>query len=357
MTTTDSAATSGLPHWLSNPRFSDFLAARVLITGGAGFIGSHLAHALASIGARVVILDDLSGGYESNLPPGCEFHRASILDDGSLRRAIAGCAFAFHEAAMVSVPQSVSEPEKCAMVNVVGTQRVLSAATDAGVKRVVFAASAAAYGNNPSLPSREDHVPDCWSPYAASKVAGENLLQSQARCNGLSTVSLRYFNIFGPRQDPASPYAAVISAFTKMLLAGRRPTVMGDGEQTRDFTYIDNVVLANLLAASSPRPFAGDVVNIGTGVRIRLLDVLGRMGEALGVDATPTFAPPRAGDVRHSVADISRARELLDYAPVVDFAEGIRRTIDWARTVPSLNAALTNPPSVPGTSAARGSAA
>lgn len=308
----------------------------MLVTGGAGFIGSHISHALRALGVHVVVLDDLSGGYVANLPEGVEFHKASILEDAALRKAVAGCTYVYHEAALVSVPQSVAEPERCAQINMVGTQRVLSAAAEAGVKRLVFAASAAAYGNNPSLPSREDHVPDCWSPYAASKVAGELLLQSQARCMNISTVSLRYFNIFGPRQDPNSPYAAVISAFIKMLLSGRTPTVMGDGEQTRDFTYIDNVVNANLLAATSPRPLAGEVINVGTGVRVRLLDVLARMGEALGVDAKPNFAPPRAGDVRHSVADISRAKELLGYAPVVDFAEGIRRTLAWARAVPSL---------------------
>ncbi|MCC6429068.1 MAG: NAD-dependent epimerase/dehydratase family protein [Phycisphaerales bacterium] len=326
---------SPTPAWLKTPAFSDLAGKRILITGGAGFIGSHLGHALQSLGAKVIVLDDLSGGFEKNLAPGTEFHKASILDDAALRRAIAGCTCAFHEAALVSVPQSVAEPEKCAQINMVGTQRILTAASEAGVKRVLFAASAAAYGNNPSLPSREDHVPDCWSPYAASKVAGEFLLQSQARCTGLSTVSLRYFNIFGPRQDPSSAYAAVISAFTKVLISGRKPTIMGDGEQTRDFTFIDNVVYANLLAATSHRPFTGEVINIGTGVRTRLLDVLRHMGEALGVDSTPGFAPPRAGDVRHSVADISRARELLGYEPVVGFGEGIRRTLEWARTDPA----------------------
>lgn len=335
MSSSSSPASQERP-WLQRPEFSDFAGARVLVTGGAGFIGSHLSHALHGLGAKVVVLDDLSGGYVENLPPGAEFHKASILDEATLHRAIQGCRYVYHEAALVSVPQSVAEPEKCAQVNLVGTQRVLTAASKAGVKRLVFAASAAAYGNTPSLPSREDHIPDCWSPYAASKVAGEFLLQSQARCTPLSTVSLRYFNIFGPRQDPSSPYAAVISAFIKMLLSGRQPTVMGDGEQTRDFTFIDNVVYANLLAATSPRPLAGEVFNIGTGHRTRLLDVLTDMGKALGIDATPTFAPPRAGDVRHSVADISRAREILGYEPVVHFAQGIATTLEWAKTVPSL---------------------
>lgn len=333
---TSESGKGATPSWMRRAGFSDLNGVRVLITGGAGFIGSHIAHALWALGARVVVLDDLSGGYVANLPEATEFHQASVLDDAVLRQAIAGCGIVFHEAALVSVPQSVAEPERCAQINMVGTQRVLTAAAEAGVRRLVFAASAAAYGNTPTLPSKEEHVPDCWSPYAASKVAGEFLLQSQARCSKLSTVSLRYFNIFGPRQDPSSPYAAVISAFIKMLLSGRTPTVMGDGEQTRDFTFVENVVYANLLAATSPKALGGEVINIGTGVRTRLLDVLLRMGEALGVDATPAFAPPRAGDVRHSVADISRAREILGYEPVVDFAEGIRRTLAWAKTVPSL---------------------
>jgi UDP-glucose 4-epimerase len=307
-----------------------FAGRRVLITGGAGFIGSHLGAKLAELGAHVVVLDDLSGGHESNLAPGTRLVKASILDDDALEDATAGCAYVFHQAAMVSVPQSVEQPERCIAINVDGTRRVLEAAKRAGVARVMFAASAAAYGNTPSLPSKESDPPDCWSPYAASKVAGELLLQTWARCFGLSTISLRYFNIFGPRQDPKSPYAAVISAFADALAEGRTPRIMGDGEQTRDFTPVANVVHANLLAASCMKPLAGEVVNIGCATRIRLLDVLARMGEVLGVDATPSFAPPRAGDVRHSSADITRAKDLLGYAPVMDFATGIRLTLEWA---------------------------
>ncbi|MBN8596878.1 MAG: NAD-dependent epimerase/dehydratase family protein [Planctomycetes bacterium] len=315
-----------------------------LITGGAGFIGSHLSEALVACGANVRVLDDLSGGFESNLPKAAapkdgsanegtlQFVKASILDDTVLRRTVSGCDFVFHQAALVSVPESVEKPEKCLQVNVDGTQRVLLAAKDAGVKRVMFAASAAAYGNTPSLPSKETDVPDVWSPYAMSKVTGEMLLRTFARCFGMSCISLRYFNIFGPRQDPKSPYAAVISAFADTLSAKKQPRVLGDGEQTRDFTYIDNVVLANLLAATSEKPLAGEVVNIGTGARIRLLDVLRHMGEVLGVDSTPMFGPPRAGDVRHSSADIAAARGLLGYEPVVDFGEGIKRTLEWAKT-------------------------
>lgn len=305
-----------------------------LVTGGAGFIGSHLASRLLALGARVRVIDDFSSGHRHNVPNGAELIVASILDPDALKHAVSSAQLVFHQAAMVSVPQSVEQPERCLAVNVDGTQRVLLAARDAGVSRVLFAASAAAYGNNPVLPSREEHLPDCWSPYAASKVTGEHLLRTFSRCYGLPTLSLRYFNIFGPRQDPKSPYAAVISAFSDSLIAGRRARVLGDGGQTRDFTYIDNVVHANLLGASSPRRFSGEIVNIGTGVRVSLLDVLRHMGAALGVDSTPEFGPPRAGDIRDSVADISRARELLEYTPLVGFAEGIRRTLDWARSAP-----------------------
>jgi UDP-glucose 4-epimerase len=229
----------------------------------------------------------------------------------------------FHEAAMVSVPESVSDPQRCAAVNILGTERVLEIAKDAGVHRVLFAASAAAYGGAPKLPSKEDHVPDCRSPYAASKVAGEGLLTAFAHCYPISTVSLRYFNIFGPGQNANSAYAAAISAFHKALSSGTQPTIYGDGKQTRDFTYIDNVVHANLLAATSPRDLRGEIINIGTGRRVNLLEVLEQMGLAMQVQVTPRFAEPRAGDVRDSVADISRARELLGYEPIVDFGEGM----------------------------------
>lgn len=300
---------------------------RALITGGAGFIGSHLARRLLAEGCAVRVLDDLSGGFEANVPAGAEFVKASILDDDALRTAIAGCTLVFHQAAMVSVPESVDQPARCTEVNVVGTQRVLETARAAGVRRVMFAASAAAYGNTPRLPCREDQAPDSYSPYAMSKVAGELLMQTYARCFGLSTVSLRYFNVFGPRQNPNSPYAAAISKFAQLLRAGHQPTVFGDGGQTRDFVYIDNVVDANLLAATSPRPLAGEVINIGTGTRTSLMDVLDHMGRVLGVPSTPKHGPERAGDVRDSVADISRASELLGYQPKVDFGGGIRRTL------------------------------
>ena len=304
-----------------------FHGATVLITGGAGFIGSHLARRLQALGASVRIIDDLSGGKRENLPTGVGFLHESILNRQALDDLMRGCDFVFHQAAMVSVPESVADPARCAQVNIMGTELVLEAAVQAGVKRLMFAASAAAYGGAPKLPSREEHPPDSWSPYAASKVAGEQLLQAFARCFDISTVSLRYFNIFGPHQNPDSAYAAVISAFMKGLRAGVQPTIFGDGKQTRDFTYIDNVVHANLLAASSPRDFRGDIINIGTGLQISLLEVLDAMSKAMHMNVKPKFGPPRAGDVRHSVADISRARELLGYEPIIDFAAGIARTV------------------------------
>jgi UDP-glucose 4-epimerase len=314
--------------------FSRFRGERALITGGAGFIGSHLAHGLVRLGAQVVALDDLSGGFRENLPErNVEFVHASVLDDAALRRAARGCRWVFHQAAMVSVPESVEKPDECVRLNVGGTERVLAAAREVKAERVMFAASAAAYGNHPTLPCSESHLPDSWSPYAMSKIAGEHLLATYARCFGMSAVSLRYMNIFGPRQNPNSPYAAVISAFVNRLRAGKQPTVFGDGSQTRDFTFIENVVHANLLAAAGGRPgtvFHGQPINVGTGVRTSLLDVLNALGRALKVDATPVFGGPRAGDIQHSVADISLARSLLGYRPLVGLDEGLSRTLaEW----------------------------
>lgn len=304
---------------------------KILVIGGAGFIGSHLAHALLELGGKVRVLDNLAGGFERNIPRGAEFVKASVLDDPALSSTARGCSFIFHQAAMVSVPLSVEKPDECEAVNIKGTQRVLEAARSAGARRVLLAASAAAYGNTPQLPSSEAHAPDCWSPYAASKVAGELLLAAYARSYGLSTVSLRYFNIFGPRQDPKSAYAAAISAFIDCAIAKRTPTIFGDGTQTRDFTPIANVVRANLLAAASPAALAGEVFNIGTGRRVSLLDVLSSLQTLTGQDMTPKFASPRAGDVQHSVADISRARRVLGYEPVMSFEEGLKATVAWAR--------------------------
>jgi len=301
--------------------------ATCLITGGAGFIGSHLAHALLARQARVRVIDDLSGGFEQNLPAGVEFIRASVLDEAELARASRDATYVFHHAAMVSVPQSVERPLECVRINIEGTQRVIDAARLANVKRVIFASSAAAYGNHPTLPSREDHPADPWSHYATSKLAGEMLMLTGSRCFGLSTVSLRYFNIFGTRQNPLSPYAAVISRFAHDLRHGVKPTIFGDGLQTRDFTHVGNVVLANLLAATSERSLAGEVLNIGTGVQTSLREALEQIARVLKVEARFERAAARPGDIRDSLADISRARQILGYEPMIDFAIGLQRTL------------------------------
>ncbi|MDZ4755154.1 MAG: NAD-dependent epimerase/dehydratase family protein [Phycisphaerae bacterium] len=320
-----------MPYELRSQPYRDaFRGRRVLVTGGAGFIGGHLAEALCSLGAEVRVIDDLSSGHRHRVPGQATFFEGSVTDRALVRRAVDGCETVFHEAAMVSVPQSVEQPGRCAEVNILGTECVLEEAVAAKVRRVLFAASAAAYGGEPTLPSREIDPTDCRSPYAASKVAGEVLLAAFARCYPISTVSLRYFNIFGPHQDPKSAYAAAISAFTDILASGRQPTVFGDGQQTRDFTYISNVVHANLLAAASPRTFPGEVLNIGTGVRVSLLETIAGIAKVLGQPNAPAFAAPRAGDVRDSVADIGKARALLAYEPVTAFAEGIEATVRWA---------------------------
>jgi len=310
-----------LPHEVA----AAFAGVKVLITGGAGFIGGHIGRTVAAIGGEVIALDDLSGGFEANLAPGTKLFAKSVLDADALTKAVAGCRYVFHQAAMVSVPESVAQPEQCMQVNVIGTQMVLEAARKAGVRRVMFAASAAAYGNNPTLPCREDRAADAWSPYAMSKIAGEHLCQMYARNFGLSTACLRYFNVFGEYQNANSAYAAVISAFEKALRAGTKPKIFGDGGQTRDFVHVSNVVRANLLAATCPRALEGEPMNIGTGQRTDLLAVLRHMARALGTSDACEFLPARAGDIRDSVADISRAGEMIDYRPTVDFGKGISR--------------------------------
>jgi UDP-glucose 4-epimerase len=320
-----------MPYLPESQSYRDaFRGRRALVTGGAGFIGGHLSENLLRLGAEVHVLDDLSSGHRHRVPKDARFFQGSVTDRSIVREAMAGCDLVFHEAAMVSVPQSVEQPTRCAEVNILGTEHVLEEAVTAKVKRVLFAASAAAYGGEPQLPSREEHATDCRSPYASSKVAGEVLLSAFAHCYPISTVSLRYFNVFGPAQDPKSPYAAAISAFTDILAAGRQPTVFGDGLQTRDFVFIHNIVHANLLAACTDRPLKGEVINIGTGARITLLETIDQIAKALGRTAAPSFGPPRAGDVRHSSADISKAKSILGYEPVSGFAEGIEATVRWA---------------------------
>jgi len=311
-----------------------------LVTGGAGFIGSHLATALAARGDRVRLFDDLSTGSLENVahldvgPIGggtaVEFLEGSITDPASARDACQGVTGVLHEAAQVSVPQSVQDPDRSYEINVMGTLRMLEAARAAGVERFLFAASSAAYGDAPELPKLETMAPQPLSPYASGKVAGEHLLEVWGRVHDLRTVSLRYFNIFGPRQADDSPYTGVIAIFAKAVIEGRRPKVFGDGSQTRDFTYVDNVVDANLRALGRDLP-AGCVLNVGTGIRVSINDLFDEMARYLRSDLRPEYAETRTGDVLHSVASYERARELLGYEPKVSWRHGLAVTLDWYR--------------------------
>jgi nucleoside-diphosphate-sugar epimerase len=311
--------------------------ARFLVTGGAGFIGSHLAQALLARGDDVRVLDNLSSGRRENLEA-CEatargrmeFVQADLRERAALERAVHGVDGIFHEAAQVSVPQSVREPELCYAINVGGTLGLLEAARKAGVTRLVFAASSAAYGDAPTLPKEESMLPQPQSPYAASKVAGEQMLSVWGRCFGMHTVSLRYFNVFGPRQQDDSPYTGVIALFAKALLEGRAPTIFGDGEQTRDFTYVDNVVSANLLAMDARVP-TGSVFNVGTGERITVNQLYQAMAQFFGSKLAVQRATERAGDVRHSLASMERARTQLGYSPKVPWRVGLDATLAWYR--------------------------
>ncbi|HZS04861.1 MAG TPA: SDR family oxidoreductase [Blastocatellia bacterium] len=304
-----------------------------LVTGGAGFIGSHLCAALVRRGERVRVLDNLSTGRRANLAHlegQVEFIEASVTDEAATRRAVEGVGVVFHEAAIPSVPRSVNEPRLNHESNANGTFNVLMAARDAGVRRVVYAASSSAYGDTETLPKAENMLPSPLSPYAAAKLMGEYYCQVFTRVYGLETVSLRYFNVFGPRQDPSSPYSGVISKFVTALLKGEAPTIFGDGEQSRDFTYIDNVVDANLRAAEVP-DVGGQVINVAIGERITLNQLLAELQEIIGTNLRPNFAETRAGDVRHSLADITTARKLLGYEPLVGLAEGLQQTVAWYR--------------------------
>ena len=308
-----------------------FDGCRTLVTGGAGFIGSHLAEALTVLGARVMILDDLSGGNRDNLADfgPIEFMHGSILDLPRLTACTRGCRFVFHEAALGSVPMSVREPRIYHEVNSTGTLNVLEAARSANVHRVIFAASSSAYGNN-AVPWIETMPPLPQSPYAATKLAGEGLLRAFSGSYGLDTASLRYFNIFGPRQNANSAYAAAIAAFAKAMLAGQKPIIFGDGEQSRDFTYVANAVHANLLAARRTGPIAGEVINVGCGEPITVNHLAALMSSAFArPDLRPVHNPERAGDLKHSYADLARARGMLGYEPVVGFREGLGRTLEW----------------------------
>jgi nucleoside-diphosphate-sugar epimerase len=314
---------------------------RYLITGGAGFIGSNLARALLSSGHRVRVLDNFLTGKRENLAGLVDAYRdafelieGDIRDPAATRRAVVGIDYVLHQGALPSVPRSVADPVLSNEINVAGTVNVLVASRDAGVRRVVFAASSSAYGDTPELPKREAMTPNPKSPYAAQKLAGEHYTRIFHEVYGLETVSLRYFNVFGPRQDPQSMYAAVIPRFITCVLRGEPPTVYGDGRQTRDFTYIDNVIQANLAACAAPKAACGGVFNIACGERVSLLDILEIVYALAGKRVDPVFEPSRPGDVRDSLADISRAREIVGYDPKVPFREGLRTTFEWFRLPP-----------------------
>lgn len=302
-----------------------------LVTGGAGFIGSSLARALVARGDRVRVIDNLSSGRRENLADiskDVELIEADIRDEAALRGALDGIELLFHEAAVPSVPRSLADPIGSHAANATGTLELLQAAQRAGVRRLVYAASSSAYGDTPTLPKVETMRPMPLSPYAVSKLAGEHYCQVFARAYGLETVCLRYFNVFGPRQDPKSEYAAVIPRFVTAALSGQGVTIYGDGTQSRDFCFIDNTVEANLAAGSAP-DVSGGVFNVACGAAINLNDVVRLVGEIVGHAVPITYAPGRVGDVKHSLADITAARERLGYRGGISFTEGLKRTVAW----------------------------
>ncbi len=306
-----------------------------LVTGGAGFIGSSLGRALIARGDRVRIIDNFSSGRRENFADyarDVELIEADILDPAALRRAVEGVEVIFHEAAIPSVPKSMAEPIENHEANASGTLRVLHAAKQAGVRRVVYAASSAAYGDAPELPKVETMAPAPISPYGVSKLAGEYYCQVFAGAYGLETVCLRYFNVFGPRQDPKSEYAAVIPKFITAALAGQTPRIFGDGTQSRDFCHIDNIIEANFKAASAPAAqVSGQMFNIACGAATDLNQVVAVIGDILGRKVEARHEPERAGDIKHSYADIDKARRRLAYTAAVSFADGLRRTLTWYR--------------------------
>src|SRR5215831_3380722 len=306
-----------------------------LITGIAGFIGSSIARELLSRGERVRGIDNLSTGKRENIAEimnRIDFRQSDITALDAMHEACAGVDFVLHQAAIPSVPKSVLDPLGSNRANVDGTVNILVAARDAKVKRVVYAASSSAYGDTPTLPKHEEMRPDPISPYAVAKLASENYMVSFYRCYGLETVCLRYFNIFGPRQDPSSPYSGVLAKFTTQMLKGEQPTIHGDGETSRDFTYIDNAVEANLLACKAPaQKAAGQMFNVATGRRVTLNETFRELQDLTGYKGQPKYGVVREGDVKHSLADISRAEAVLGYKPRVDFEEGLRRTVEWYR--------------------------
>jgi nucleoside-diphosphate-sugar epimerase len=306
---------------------------RILVTGGAGFIGSNLTEALLQRGHRVRVLDNYSTGKRENLAFAKKYNslevvRGDICNRATCIRATKSIEYVFHQAALASVQRSVEDPGLTNLVNAVGTLNILLTARDAGVKRVIYAASSSAYGDTPALPKRENMPASPLSPYALQKYIGEQYCHLFTQLYGLETVSLRYFNIFGPRQDPASLYSAVIPKFIDALKNGKRPTIYGDGKQSRDFTYIDNVVHANLLALSA-KCLHGEVVNVACGSRISLNQLIRILQQIFGSKITPIYEEPRQGDVKHSLADITRAKKVLKYKPKVDIETGLKRTVEY----------------------------
>ena len=304
----------------------------VLVTGGAGFIGSHIASGLAKAGARVRIIDDLSTGYRENIEEiggDVDFVEASLADESALHKSLEDVELVFHEAAIPSVPRSVENPRQTHIASVDSTFSLLLAARDRRVRRLIYAASSSAYGDQPTLPKTEIMLPDPLSPYAVAKLVGEYYCQVFTRVYGLETISLRYFNVFGPRQDPSSQYSGVISRFISALLSDEQPVIFGDGEQSRDFTYIENVVAANFKAAETTSGI-GQVINIANGERVTLNQLLHQLKQLTGKsDVQADYQEARMGDVRHSLADITRAREFLGFSPHVDLQTGLKLTMDW----------------------------
>jgi UDP-glucose 4-epimerase len=307
---------------------------KYLVTGAAGFIGRSIAAALLKRGEAVRGIDNFITGKRGNLAglEAMEFIEADLTDPQHCARACEGVEVVFHEAALASVPRSVADPASTNLHCVTATMNLLVAARASGVRRVVYAGSSSAYGDTPVLPKHEGMLPNPISPYAVAKLAGEQYMRAFARVYGLETVVLRYFNVFGPFQDPTSHYSGVLAIFCRRMIAGEQPTIFGDGEQSRDFTYIDNVVHANLLAADAPATkVTGQMMNVATGSRITLNDTFRILRELTGYVGEPAYGPARSGDIRDSLADIRLASELLGYTPTVDFREGLRRTVEWYR--------------------------
>jgi UDP-glucose 4-epimerase len=310
--------------------------AKYLVTGAAGFIGRSIAASLLALGEAVRGIDNFLSGKRANLAglEAMEFIQGDLTDPATCARACAGVEVVFHEAALASVPRSVADPVTTNVNCVDATLHLLVAARAAGVRRVVYAGSSSVYGDAPTLPKHEEMLPNPISPYAVAKLAGEHYVRAFTRVYGIETVTLRYFNVFGPYQDPASHYSGVLAIFCRRMLAEEQPTIYGDGEQSRDFTYIDNVVHANLLAAAAPaEKVSGQMMNVATGMRITLNQTFEMLRGLTGFSGKPAYAEARAGDIRHSLADIRLAGELLGYQPIVDFREGLRRTVAWYRMV------------------------